>query len=130
MADTDTQPSGHDPLTDRQRQILDLLLTVEIAGVAELRQQARLASARPWDCGCASVDLWVDRDHAPGSSVPTGLVTQADSKRPDDSVLLGLMLWVTDGWLSGIEMVEVFDNHDDAPRVFPPPDSFHRVRGG
>jgi hypothetical protein len=128
MADTDTQPSGYDPLTDRQRKILDLLLTAEIAGVAELRQQARLASAKPWDCGCASVDLWVDRDHAPRSSGPTGPVTQADSKSPDDSVI-GLMLWVTDGWLSGIEMVEVFDNHDDAPRVFPPPDSFDPARG-
>jgi hypothetical protein len=35
------------------------------------------------------------------------------------------MLWVEDGWLSGMELVEYgFERHEDAPDVFPPAGDF------
>src|SRR5262249_58369124 len=55
-------------LTERESGILDLLLSLEAPGVAELREQAptaRVVSRCP--CGCATINLWVDRNATPPS---------------------------------------------------------------
>ncbi len=114
------------PLTARQREILDFLLSLELPGVEELRQQAKFTLAKPWDCGCASIDLVVDQEHASRSSITSRPAIETQSKERDDPErIFDLLLWVDDGWLSGIELVEYgFERHEDAPNVFPPPADF------
>jgi hypothetical protein len=113
------------PLTPREREILDYLLSVETPGVSELRQQAEVVLARPWTCGCASIDLAVDRTGARSSPITGRPAIEAQSKeREDPKGILDLLLWVEDGWLSGIELVAYgFERHEDA-NVFPPPADF------
>lgn len=114
------------PLTKREREILDYLLTPEISGVEELRRQVDVAVARPWVEGSASIDLAVDQNRAPRSSVVVSPALEAQSKdRDDPNRLFDLLLWVDDGWLSGIELVEYGDKE---PEVFPPPSDFDAPR--
>ena len=114
------------PLTGRQRETLDFLLSIETPGVEELRRQAKFALAKAWDCGCASIDLVVDQEHAPRSSITARPATETRSKERDDPQrIFDHLLWVEDGWLSGIELVEYgFERHEDAPDVFPPSSDF------
>jgi hypothetical protein len=114
------------PLTQREREILDYLLSVERPGVAELRQQSEAVLARPWACGCASIDLLVDQARARPSPIRRRPAIETQSKERDDStIFFELLLWVDDGWLSGIELVEYgSERHEDA-NVFPPPTDFH-----
>lgn len=118
--------SGLRPLTEREREILDFLLSVEMPGVEALREQASVAQAKPWDCGCASIDLVVDQERAPQSSIAVRPAIEANSKdRDEPHRIFDLLVWVDDGWLSGVELVEYgFDRHADAPDVFPPPTDF------
>jgi hypothetical protein len=117
------------PLTPREREILDHLLSVERPGVAELRQQAEAALARPWACGCASIDLVVDQIRARPSPIRGRPAIETQSKeREDPSRIFDLLLWVEVGWLSGLELVAYgFERHEDA-NVFPPPGEFHPPR--
>jgi hypothetical protein len=113
------------PLTRRERDVLDYLLSVETPGIAELRQQAETARAIPWDCGCASIDLIVDREAAPKSSVQARpAVEAASNERNDPERTFDLLLWVEDGWLSGIEIVDYGETHGSNPATFLPLDSF------
>jgi hypothetical protein len=118
--------AAYRPLTPREREVLDFLLSVETPGVEELRRQADFALARSWDSGCASIDLIVDQERGPRSSITRRPAIEATSKeREDPERIFDLLLWVDDGWLSGIEMVEYgFDRHEDAPDVFPEPSDF------
>lgn len=113
-------------LTPREREVLDFLLSIETPGVEELRQQADFTLARSWDCGCASIDLIVDQERGPRSSIAKRPAIEAASKeREDPERIFDLLLWVDDGWLSGMEMVEYgFDRHEDAPDTFPEPSDF------
>lgn len=66
VADADHQVrEDFRPLSDREREILELLLSVELPGIEELREQVAFARAARWDCGCASFDVIVDRERAP-----------------------------------------------------------------
>lgn len=56
-------------LTDREREILQLLLSAELPGIEELREQVAYARAARWNCGCASFDVVVDRERARRSSI-------------------------------------------------------------
>jgi hypothetical protein len=118
-------PNDFRPLTPREREILDYLLSVETPGVAELRQQSQVALARRWPCGCASIDLAVDRRRVRPSPITARPAIEAQSKeREDPRRIFDLLLWVDGGWLSGIELVEYgFERHEDA-NVFPAPADF------
>jgi hypothetical protein len=112
-------------LTRREREILGFLLSVDTPGIAELRQQAKSAVAIPWDCGCASIDLIVDRETASASSIRKRPAIETTSKeRSDASRALDHLLWVEDGWLSAIEIVDYLERHQDSPETFPPPSDF------
>jgi hypothetical protein len=116
-------------LTDRERETLDHLLSVEMPGVDELRAQAKWALAVPWDCGCASIDLMVDRRVLPQSSIRTRPAIEADSREKlDPTRTFTLLLWVDDGWLSGIEVVDYLERHEDSPAEIPPPSEFDAPR--
>src|SRR3954452_13096557 len=56
-------------LTGREREILEMLLSVDAPGMAELRAQVSYVQASRWSCGSASFDLKVDRERAARSSI-------------------------------------------------------------
>jgi hypothetical protein len=111
---------GPRALTQREREILLYLLSVESPGVAELRQQAETALAASWECcGCASIELTVDRLAAPRSIV-SGLAIEASANERAEQ-FFELLLWVDDGWLSAIEVVNYLEQQEQPPGEIPPP---------
>jgi hypothetical protein len=114
------------PLTQREREVLDFLLSAELPGVDELRRQAETVYASPWRCGCASIDLHVDRRVAPASPLRTQPAIEAETK-VDAAGLFELLLWVDeDGWLSSLEIVDYVDPHGSTHEIFPPPSDFEK----
>jgi hypothetical protein len=116
------------PLTQREREVLDFLLSAELPGVGELRRQAETAYASAWTSGCASIDLHVDRRTAPASPLRTRPAIEAEAKDEDDVVRpYELRLWVDeDGWLSSLEIVDYVDPDGSTHEIFPPPSDFHK----
>jgi hypothetical protein len=100
--------SGRRPLSTTERALLESLLDAEFDGVAELRAQARQASASTGcECGCVTLDLYV----------PDGLpVSAAGSPAPIESAVVDaegdpigrVLLFVEHGRLAGLE-VHSFD---------------------
>ena len=109
------------PLTGREREILEMLLSVDAPGIDELRAQVPFVQAARWSCGCASFDLKVDRERAPRSSVIARLAVEAITKeREDVNGTFDLLLWVDDGWLAGVEIVDYVDRHgEESPEEIP-----------
>jgi hypothetical protein len=115
------------PLTQREREVLDFLLSAELPGIDELRRQAETVYASPWRCGCASIDLHVDRRVAPASPLRTQPAIEAETKEVDAAGLFELLLWVDeDGWLSSLEIVDYVDPHGSTHEIFPPPSDFEK----
>ena len=98
-------------LTDREREILDLLLSVDFPGVVELREQATTVSAEREGM---IVDLLVSAD-CPHAAVVKRTPVQAvvDGDGYDG----GLLLFVDDGQLSALEYWWVTE---ERPDVMPP----------
>jgi hypothetical protein len=96
--------AGRRPLTTTERALLDALLDHEFDGVAELRVQARLATASTGcECGCVTIDLHVPDDVPRASAVGTapveGTVVDASGEP-----IGGVLLFVERGRLSGLEV--------------------------
>ncbi len=113
------------PLTDRERSILDHVLSVADARLDPLRRQASTVTAvGRCFCGCATIDLGVDRLHASPAVDLCSPVTEASTEHareyPDPNYC-ELILFLDDGWLSSLEIVFYTD---DPVREFPPPDRF------
>ncbi len=122
MADADHQVrEDFRPLKDREREILEFLLSVEVPGIEDLREQVAYARAARWDCGCASFNIIVDRERAPRSAITASPAVEAYSKERDDvDKAFDLLLWVEEGWLAGVELVDYVDHHgDDSPDAIP-----------
>ncbi len=106
----DDDPSdGRRPLTATERALLDALLEHEFDGVAELRAQARRATASTGcECGCVTLDLHVPDDvpvsPAAGISPVEGTVVDAGGE-----AIGGVLLFVERGRLSGLEV----HSHDE-----------------
>lgn len=98
-------------LTDREREILDLLLSVDFPGVVELREQATTVSAEREGM---IVDLLVSAG-SPHAAVVKRTPVQAvvDGDGYDG----GLLLFVDDGRLSALEYWWVTE---ERPDVMPP----------
>ena len=103
-----------------------MLLSVEMTGIEELRAQVPYVRVARWDCGCASFSVQVDRSAAPRSRLRTSPAVEAYSKRQDDPAsAFELLLWVKDGWLTGVEIVDYVERHgDDSPAEIPPPEEW------
>ncbi|GAA1399857.1 MULTISPECIES: hypothetical protein [Oerskovia] len=95
------------PLTDRERSVLDALLSIDVDGVSGLRRQARSAVVTgTCGCGCPSIDF----------RTGTGMQVVVDARvigSPD-----GLFLYLLDGELGGIEWVSVAE---ERPTELPEP---------
>lgn len=115
------------PPTDRERETLELLLSVEIPGIEELRRQAPFARVARWDCGCASFDIIIDRERASRSAITARPVVETHSRSGDEAeTVLDLLLWVEGGRLAGVEIVDYVHGHGaDSPDEIPAPD--HRA---
>jgi hypothetical protein len=109
--------------TAREREILEMLVSTEMPGMEELRAQVPYVRVARWDCGCASFSVHVDRSVAPQSQIRTNPTVEAYSKQRDDAAeAFDLLLWVEDGWLAGVEIVDYAERHgDDSPAEMPPP---------
>ena len=114
------------PPTAREREILDFLLSADATGIDELRKQAASARVARWSCGCASFNVVVDRERAPRSMITTSPAVEAFStERADPERALDLLLWVEDGWLAGVEIVDYVARHgEDSPKEIPPRESW------
>lgn len=101
------------PLSQAERQVLDVLLVIDFPGASELRAQVDSAVVtRKCDCGCPSVDLIVEGD-VPFASVTSRTPVQAVV---DDAIGGGLIVFVDEGRLSGLEF---YAAEDPMPREFP-----------
>jgi hypothetical protein len=115
------------PLTERQREILDFLLSVETTGIAELRRQAEVAESRGRITRCCpSITLWVDRTRAPRSSIELPVIEAESMERADTEHVFDLLLFLDDGWLSTLELV----HYGEGPGLdeFPPTQAFDAPR--
>lgn len=126
MADHENVREDYRPLTRREREILEMLLSVDATGINELRAQVPHVQAARWRCGCASFNLRVDRSCAPRSSITARpAVEVATRERGDVTRTFDLLLLVDDGWLDGVEIVDFVDRHgDESPDEIPPPDAW------
>ena len=123
MPDEGNVREAYRSLTERERDTLDLLLSVNAAGIDELREQALHVQAARWDCGCASFNLSVDKQKAPRSTLRKSPLSEASPKEElgDADQHYELLLWVTEGWLSGVEIVDYVERHgEQSPQEIPP----------
>ena len=95
------------PLRPDEQAMLDFMLAVDDPRVAPLRAQARHARVVSLcDCGCATVNLAVDRAAAPMAPGLPYAVVDASRRRPfngDD--FYEMIVFARDGWLSSLEIV-------------------------
>jgi hypothetical protein len=100
-----------------------MLLSIEMPGIDELRAQVPHVRVARWSCGCASFEIEVDRTLAPRSEVTKRPAIEAVSRQHEDRAkTFDLLLWVEDGWLSSVEIVDYVDKHgDESPDEIPPP---------
>jgi hypothetical protein len=111
------------PLSERERAALDFLLAVEAPGVDELRAQAVTARVvGRCTCGCATIDIAVDRRRGHASELMRSPAIEARTELSEDlDEFFELLLFVDGGWLSSLEIVYY---GDQPPRELPPPGSF------
>jgi hypothetical protein len=98
-----------------------------VSGCAfELRAQVPYVQAARWGCGCPSFNLRVDRERAPRSSTTASPAVEAMTKERDEvNGTFDLLLWVDDGWLAGVEIVDYVDRHgEESPDEIPPPEAW------
>jgi hypothetical protein len=113
-------------LTEREASVLAKLLSGGIPDQAALRHQSEhVTVGGGCPCGCASIELAVDRSTAKRASRswrPFPVELQAENG--DGGAPLEVILFVEDGWLSYLELV-YYDRIP--PRGFPPPEEFDVV---
>lgn len=110
------------PLTAREAAILDFMLTIDDPRLAPLRNQARTVTVTgACTCGCATIDLTVDRKHATAAAGLGSPVTESRRRTPYTSDEFSeLILFLDDGWLSSLEIVW----YGTPIPEFPPPSEF------
>ena len=103
--------------------MLDFLLAVDAPGIDELRAQSATAGVvGRCTCGCATIDIAVDRSRAPAAPFTRSPAIEARTELSEDpEKARELLLFVDDGWLAGVEIVY---HGAEPPREFPPPETF------
>ena len=116
-------------LTSREAQILDFMLDVDDPRIEGLRAQRQsVVATRRCGCGCASIDLAVDRTQSKAAAICRQPISAELNKTraalPDPDEAYGLMLFLDDGWLSLLEIWWILK----PPPTFPPASSFDAPR--
>jgi hypothetical protein len=115
------------PLTWREREVLDFLVSIDDPAAEALRVQATTAQVTgECDCGCGAISLEVDREGTP-QAVQAGrmadhfgpITTYTDPKDPEET--LWLLLWTEGGWISYIEIAWISEK---PPKGLPSPEGF------
>ena len=110
------------PLTEREREVLAFMLTADLPGIEELREQAQTAVAARWGPRDPSFSLYVNQEGTRPSPLRTRPAIFSWSKRQGENELYSLMLWVDgDGWLSAVELTPF---HEEWPEELLPPSEF------
>jgi hypothetical protein len=106
-------------LTRDERRVLDLLLSQEFPGAAQLREQARLASVvGRCSCGCASIVLSVDHEAcAPAIGSGSPVWSEAAVVGEDGMDVGGVILFLKEGYL---EYLEIYSGYGPPIREWPP----------
>lgn len=104
------------PLSQRERDVLEYLLSLDFPGVSELREQAKHVSVVAESDHCPTIDLVVDHSKAKPAKVSDILPVTTYTK--DDVNFVHVNLFVRDGWLSEIDV----GHYDYIPSELPPPD--------
>ncbi|WP_201298156.1 hypothetical protein [Nocardia sp. CY41] len=115
MSSTPIQPRA---LTDLETGVVTKLLS---SGVASeyLRQVPYSQVVATWGLGSPSVDLAVRPGAAQASGSPDGIFASGAVTDRNGSPIGEVMVWVENGWLSGIEYAWYTD---ERPRALPEPD--------
>jgi hypothetical protein len=117
-------------LTRREAQVLDYILAVGDPRVEPLRRQRMSAVVTGMcGCGCASINLAVDRRRAEAADLcsqplSAALTDEAIAKLPEPNEYFGLLLFLDEGWLSLLEIWWI----QKPPTEFPPPSAFENPR--
>jgi hypothetical protein len=108
------------PLTGRETETLEFMLSASFPGNEVLREQAAQALVvQRCTCGCATIDLGLHSD-APVAPEIQGAPLIQTRARDMDAHPAGLMLFVRDGRLSSLEIVW-YDESQMTPE-FPAPE--------
>ena len=103
------------PLTAREQEVLEFLVSVDGPASEDLRRQASTAWVTDeCHCGCGAISLEVDRTQAQSAEVHAPITTYNDPADPGET--RWLLLWLDRGWISGIEIGWI---SDEAPRGLP-----------
>lgn len=107
------------PVSPTERGVLDLLLTQEFEGVEKLRAQLRhVQVVGRCSCGCATVDLAVDRDLCePATGRGRPILSEADVLDDAGAPRGGVIVFLTDGYLSLLEIFSYFEPIVGWPRA-------------
>jgi len=119
---TRTAASGPYPrsISAREAEILQYLLSVDDDRLAPPRVQAPTAYVIGMcTCGCATIDLAVDRDRTQPAALCSQVVS-ADTGVVAGAPVFGLLLFLDEGWLSQLEIWWI----DAPPPEFPPVTAF------
>lgn len=93
------------PLTDDERTLLDAFLEHDFPGVQELREQARLVTAkRGCECGCGTIEFVLDVTPVARSGAANPVPVDGLVRDANDEELGGLILFVKDGVLQSLEI--------------------------
>ncbi len=107
------------PLTSEQRAVLDLLLSRDFPGSAELRRQAERVETggSSCKCGCPSFSLIADRA-LPAADIAYGdrMVSEAHGPDPAGNPI-GVLLFTEDGYLAEVEVFGYTDEFGGLPRA-------------
>ena len=116
-------------LSPREAEVLDFMLSVDDPHIEPLRaQRPTVLVTGMCTCGCASIDLSVDRQLSPGADICSQPISaDLDSARAnlaDPNETYGLLLFLDGGWLSLLEIWWI----ENPPNEFPPASAFDPPR--
>jgi hypothetical protein len=116
MSSTPIQPRS---LTDLESDVITKLLSVGGTGADEFRTQIPYSQVvATWGVGSPSVDLAVQPGAAQAAGSADGIFANGAVTDRNGSPVGEVILWVENGWLSGIEYAWYTD---ERPRALPEP---------
>ncbi|WP_228001764.1 hypothetical protein [Nocardia australiensis] len=123
MSTTPIQPR---PLTDLESDVVTTLLPTGRAGADEFRTQVPYSQVvATWGVGSPSVDLVVRPGATQAAGSADGIFANGAVTDRNGSPVGEVILWVENGWLSGIEYAWYTD---ERPRALPEPAQIEVLR--